>query len=353
MRWSLLVLCSLVTQAHGDPPNAKQFVEQGQQLAGRGKLAEAIAAYEAALVLAPDEPIALAELGLAQFRAKDLAKADATTREAIAHATDPSVRAGALYNLGKIQEAEHDKLAAVASYSESLRARPNGVVREQLATLDHALAATFDPFAPTRMAGPFETIDAFCSAQPVEDRECECDHTQTIAHGAGKPRAPFEQIELIRRTCGGNELAVKIAAGWYVTQLDVASPNFSQGHCGRGEWVFVGVTMHGARAAIEYRTSGRCSHHDQDWGWDERSFVVVGVGRSGAVTASPPITTKLVEWNASAAKPDPQSRTAIMLTVRWAASAFALSGTIATNENVGPTVDAVADRLGVHALVFP
>ena len=290
------------------------------------------------------------------FRAKDLAKADAVTRQAIAHATEPNVRGGALYNLGRIQEAEHDKPAAIASYLESLRARPSHVVREQLATLDHALAATFDPFAPTAMTGPFESIKAFCAAQPItpDDPDCDCDNIEIAKHGAGKLRAPFEHVELIRRTCGDNEIAVKLAAGWYVTSVDLASQRASRAHCGRGDWAFDRVTMHGARAAIEYRTSGVCSHRNEDWGWDERSFVIVGVGASGAASATPPITTKLIEWNATDDKPAKHWETAIATTVRSISDAsFVVSGTIASNQFVGPTKDAVADQLGAHTFEFP
>ena len=64
MRLSLVVLSTLLlSRAHADPPTAKQLLDQGQKLASHGKLAEAIAAYDAALALAPDDPVALAELG--------------------------------------------------------------------------------------------------------------------------------------------------------------------------------------------------------------------------------------------------------------------------------------------------
>ena len=57
----------------------------------------------------------LGELGWTAYLMKDYAKAKDATQKAIAHQPAPNIRGAALYNLGLIDEAQHDTAGAVAA----------------------------------------------------------------------------------------------------------------------------------------------------------------------------------------------------------------------------------------------
>ena len=108
----------------------------------------AIGAFEKAVEAVPDDPAALTELGWTAYLAKDLDKAEAATKRAVASDGAPNIRGAALYNLGLIAEARHDTKGAIAAYIASIKARPHSVVRAALAKLDMAAAA-----APRSLCG--------------------------------------------------------------------------------------------------------------------------------------------------------------------------------------------------------
>ena len=123
-------------KADADQRKCKNLIDDGRNLATANKLPAAIAKLEACIALIPDEPTALGELGFLAFRAKDLDKAERATRQAIASQAAPNLRGAVLYNLGLILEARKDTAGAIVAYSDSLRARPNGVVRAKLRGLN-------------------------------------------------------------------------------------------------------------------------------------------------------------------------------------------------------------------------
>src|SRR5215470_3007299 len=123
---ALAVVVLLTLPALADP---KGLLRKGRDLQGAKKYAEAIAAFEEALKLQPDDPTVLGELGWTAYLMKDYAKAKDATQKAIARQPAPNIRGAALYNLGLIDEAKGDTAGAVTAYTESLRARPNATVR--------------------------------------------------------------------------------------------------------------------------------------------------------------------------------------------------------------------------------
>jgi tetratricopeptide (TPR) repeat protein len=127
--------------------------------------AAAITAFDRALAIYPDDPRALSEKGWSEFFAKNLDAAERDTRDAIARTTDPALLGSSHYNLGRIQEERGEKDQAIASYKESLRVRPNKIVRERLAKLDAAAAAESGSFTAKPLAGPFAGLDKFCAAE--------------------------------------------------------------------------------------------------------------------------------------------------------------------------------------------
>lgn len=60
--------------------------------------------------------------------------------------------AATLYNLGRIEEAEGPKDAAIAALRRSYLEWSSAVVLARLATLDPAAAAALDPFVPVALA---------------------------------------------------------------------------------------------------------------------------------------------------------------------------------------------------------
>jgi tetratricopeptide (TPR) repeat protein len=353
---AVILLVAAGTAAAEDKQKFAVLLEQGQQLAAQGKLAEAIAAYEQALAVIPDEPRALAERGLVELRQKDYKRADATMRMAIAHATDPAIRGGALYNLGLVQEAQGDKAAAKVSYVESLRTRPSHVVRGRLAALDRALAMTFDPFAPKKLAGPFGSIEGLCAATvtPEMPADCSCDEMTKL--GGKKVSGAFAEVQLFQRKCAGTELdiAFRTTAGWWSTTVSTAAPNSSPFHCGHTVFTLGSVVPHGGALAVEYTTSGSCFHRASEWGWEERAFVLAGVGKSTMPSATPAVTLKLLGTDGNTASPKYDKEPTFALQISWGKDgSFDLAGT-ARLLNAEGTGKFEADALlGHHDLLFP
>jgi len=119
----------------GDAPSASQLGAAGRAAVEAGDHAEAIAAFEAALALAPGDGELLGDLGWACFLADRHDDARRHTEAALAVATERP-RVGALrYNLGRISEAEGDRPQAIAHYAASMRAHPTAGVRKRLADL--------------------------------------------------------------------------------------------------------------------------------------------------------------------------------------------------------------------------
>ena len=217
-------------------------VTQGRKLAEQSKYAEAIAAFQSALALAPTTPSALSELGLAHYHLKQYPQAEAALHRALKATTAPAQRGRALYNLGLILEAKGDAKGASAAYKESLSARANQVVLERLRKLDGAAAAAFDPVAPRRFSGPFPTLKDTCAAlndcqqrAAAETSSAGLDYTckskkplLTVA----RPAAPYRAVQLIETICGDDDkergsgdsesrihLLVQSGSGWFATDV--------------------------------------------------------------------------------------------------------------------------------------
>jgi tetratricopeptide (TPR) repeat protein len=104
--------------------------------AKKGKHAAAIAAYDRALAIKPNDQSALTDQGWSAFLLGLLDRAESITRRALAVNGTSRREAAGYYNLGRILEQRGDKPAAVAAYVQSLEWRPTRTVREQLAKLD-------------------------------------------------------------------------------------------------------------------------------------------------------------------------------------------------------------------------
>lgn len=110
-------------------------LEQGRKHSKASAWAEAIEELEAALALVPGDDRALGELSWAAFSSGDHAKAREAALAASRGTTRPNIKAAALYNLGRAEEASGRLAEAKAAYTESIALRPNKVVAGRLAAL--------------------------------------------------------------------------------------------------------------------------------------------------------------------------------------------------------------------------
>jgi len=141
---SFLSLPSLVRAAPAPAPaeaDLKRYeaiMDEGAKAAKKGDNAAAVAAFDRALAIRPNDQAALTDQGWSAFQMHALDRAEAVTRKAIAARGDSRRTAAAQYNLGRILEERGNKAGAVAAYQESIKLRPNRVVSARLAGLDPA-----------------------------------------------------------------------------------------------------------------------------------------------------------------------------------------------------------------------
>jgi Tetratricopeptide repeat len=371
----LLMTLSAVAAAAPDP----KLLAKGRGFELNGKHAEAVAAYEAYLKGAPDDAIGNAELGFAALQAKDLAKAEAATKRAIANAPkgaylhDPNgrTRGAALYNLGLIQQAQNKPKEAATSFKDSQASRASRAVREALQKLDPTLAATADPLAPKRLAGPYKDPDALCRAwlkKVGEDEAATWGEGSSCARPdvikiAGKADALFKDVRAFQfESRSALEIAVKLDDGWYQYEYEQKGDR-NAAHCGGTKFtaaVKMSPTM--PQLLIGY-TAGNdsCDHdgngHSRTWGWSETGVIAIGIGMTGKPFGTPPIVEKLAEWQ----KYDDEK--VLVMTNADAKLAFApdgsldVSGTVQhPNEIESALEDGDLDGeqlLGHHVLLFP
>ncbi len=373
MRWTLVASLTCASLASAEPnPKADELLAKGRAAEAKGKHADAAAALEAAAKLTPDDPAILAELGWVDFELKDLTGAEMNTRGAIGRmplvADDlfrndktNALRGAALYNLGQILEARDNKPGAIVAYSDSLKARPNPVVTARLRVLDAGAADASDQLRPAAMQGPFASVDAFCKkvAAPNtsiggEDADCRCG--QPLANQGAKKLSPgFDDLAVFQRHCCADgadqelDIAVKHGGSWFITAADSGAVNDGSGHCGQADWHFAGVAFQplasgAAIARVEYTSQGSCSHLANEWGWDNRLVVAIGIGPSGTPTATPSIPEKLVDTDGGTAR-KPQ----VTETLAWSKDgSLVITGTLAKTALV-----IGGDVRGAHHLVFP
>jgi Tetratricopeptide repeat len=313
---AFVVAMTAVAAAAPDP----KLLAKGRDLEAKGDHAGAVVAYEQYLEAVPDDAVANAELGFAALQAKELAKAEAATRTAIAHAPkgaylhDPNghARGVALYNLGLIQEAQGKPRDAASSYKESQASRPSRVVREKLQKLDPVVAATADPLVPVRLAGPFKDIRELCRAwlkKVGEDPEStwgeagSCAKPDSIKVASSKLAKPFVELLAFQfESRSALELALRLDDGWYHFEYE-GKGDRSSAHCGGTTFTVKQLPLAATapQLRIEYTSAAKsCEHggngHTRMWGWSEKGIIAIGIGLAGKPLAPPAIVTSLDEW---------------------------------------------------------
>jgi tetratricopeptide (TPR) repeat protein len=215
---ALLLALTAVAAADTAPPKKALTAAETKQLAAalaeahaaekKGNHAAAAAAYERAVAVQPSDGRVLTELGWQLYQAKDAARAEAVTRQAIA-AADGHTGAAALYNLGKILDEKGDKPGAIKAWTESLERRPNHTVMAALTRLDPAAAAAADPLRPRPLDGPFPSLEAWC--EKIKPKNGECPFNGVLSTAFESKGGPWLEMKI-----RSDFLAVRTARGWFI-----------------------------------------------------------------------------------------------------------------------------------------
>lgn len=241
----------------------KQYLNKGRTAAKAAQWPEAIAALNSALAAIPGDDRALAELSFAAMSAGDFDTARKAGRQAVLVATDPKIKAAALYNLGRVEEADAPA-KAIELYRQSLALRPSKIVDKRLADISSRVQFTPDPLPCTKPAAP----DAVCSclnqtAEDLEPGRKECTVTTTAL-------ADFQVASLKTSEIGEEEVYLlgKSDAGWAV--VAVLDTVYNPGAFGISEeWELAEATDQRYGTHSTARFVGHKSRHDSDMGIDE------------------------------------------------------------------------------------
>lgn len=286
MRALALLGCLLVTAAAAAPAAYSLNLKQGRARMRAGDPKGAVAAFRAALVAAPNDEVALSELGAAALQAGDLALADEAARASVAAAQRPELKAASLFNLGRVCEKKADRAGAIDAYRRSLEARPNGTVWRALAALDNKAAAPFDPLRPQAMQGPFASLQAYLDEHEILDARSPALATPRPPYLAARALVSHSEVSI----------AVQLAAGWFVGQVDF----IGAGARHEGELTVLALEakdvlpggapelrIHFVERSSEREPGGSGSDTDASW------LALVGVGPSGRPSVA---GNFLVDW---------------------------------------------------------
>jgi tetratricopeptide (TPR) repeat protein len=184
------------------PTTAAAEVRRGRELVDKGGFAEAVLAFEKAHALAPEDITPLSELGWAAFRAGDAERARWANQQVLAREAEASHKGAALYNLGRIAEAEGQTGQAREHYEESLKVRPNNkVVERRLARLD-------------------VVAEVVCGEPMPQSELCKCLADDL---GDGHPMFGVGEEPIANPACDPSGAAVEGVRVWKVSGIEDAS----------------------------------------------------------------------------------------------------------------------------------
>lgn len=310
-----------------DPEIEKSFLKamaDARALHEKKDYAGAVRGFQGALVIAPDDPRGLSELGWAAFFLNDLDLAEGSTRKAIELAKEPYLKASSYYNLGRIQEERGQKDLAKESYKKSLEFKMNTTVKERLAQIDAALASSFEVLGVRGAAGPRVSLDSYCEGleKKALPEKVRCEGAPQDLGDAFKgpsrvlkPGAPYLAVRVIASARWGDRdeaitreppavgggtteyhLAIRTKAGWFVVERAMTTEN--PGKDGITESVEVkelavrGVVPGGSPfvllRALHYRGDSNMSVNELEESTDE-GLTVCGAGPSGIISCTRPI----------------------------------------------------------------
>jgi tetratricopeptide (TPR) repeat protein len=303
----------------------QKFLNEGRSLHEKKDYAGAVKAFEQALAIAPDDPRALSELGWAAFFAKDLDRAEESTKKAIERATEPYLKASSYYNLGRIREERGDREGAISSYRISLGHRFNPTVKARLAKLDPAAGAALEILGVRPIKGPVVSLEAFCEdvkkralPQPVRCDAGAKDLGEAYRGPSSvpKPAPPYLTVRVIASAMGAGDggeapaigggetsyhLAIRTKVGWFV--MEDAASTYNPGAFGITESVEVkelwlrdalpGGAPELFFRSVHYRGDSNLGVNELEEYVDE-TLLVCGIGPSERPSCTRPIP---VSWS--------------------------------------------------------
>jgi hypothetical protein len=236
-------------------------LEKGRKLSKAGDWAEAIEELEAALDVFPGDDRAMGELSWAAFSSGDHAKAREMAHAAALAATSPKVKAAALYNLGRAEEASGRIAEARTAYTESIALRPNKTVAQRLAALDQSASVAEHPCATPQS----EPLVCECLMKSVTEPDVEPDCTLEPTGNSDFKIATYATSDVGERNV---MVVARQPTGWAVV-AELASV-YNPGMMGISEELTLGEvesTTLGTHTIVEI--GAHKSRSDTDLGIDE------------------------------------------------------------------------------------
>lgn len=317
----------------GNTTSGKSVLQQymaalaaGRRADTGGDLVEARQQFERAVALIPDGGSALSELGWVAYRLKDLAAAERATRAAIAHSTKPSVRAGSLYNLGRILTDQGKKTDAAQAFREAWELGRHPATLSALRAVDPTAAAAAWPLVhvlkgPQPLTG--KTIDgrmrsacrsqltAFVNQNPASDAPLTLERLGEADESLGT-RILCDQQVMKLPSGGGIEQVLLVSAGFKSNHYVLSTIGMwvqtkegwfveSLGHGEQWKWwggtaAFQRTQVVGSYLKVETSASdwesGNGNNVDgaeEDHYSSERYAYILGVGKSGRPSLTSPI----------------------------------------------------------------
>jgi hypothetical protein len=271
----------------------KQQLSAGRKAAKAAKWADAITAFEAALVAIPGDDRALGELSWAAFSAGDFAKARTSGKASVLGSTDPKIKAASLYNLGRVEEADGKLPAAALLYKQSLALRDNKTVKARLDALGKDAPLADEPL-PCGTPMPEAELCKCLSATTAADLDNPDDAACALAPaGVDGFQVATYTVSSMREE--QNALVAKQAGGWTVVAF--LAYVYNPGMMGINEEWSLGKPVEetiGGHQVVRF--TSKKSRSDSDLGIDEvetedTESLVVCVRGSGTTPTTCPIDT--------------------------------------------------------------
>jgi tetratricopeptide (TPR) repeat protein len=270
------------------PPVAYfKALRKGRKQARSRDYAGAVAAFEEALGLWPDDPVVLSELSWVAFLTGEHDRAIELGTRSVDKARRPSIKAASLYNLGRAFEAKGVNESAIISYQNSLLLRPNQIVTDRLSALLGKKVA--GGYAPVVLAGP-TTLPDVCKQVAIDD--CE---TAKVSKELAQVMAPYKQVAGLDVPADGGQtcvLGLHLEPGWFVATryLDCREDNGEQSI----DSIQLIAQDEGAPLVRFDYTASLSSRVAQ---YDDSYSVICGVGASKVPSCTPAIHRRNYSWD--------------------------------------------------------
>jgi tetratricopeptide (TPR) repeat protein len=209
-----------------DATRAQVALRNGRALDQKGDLAGALAAFESASKLAPEDTAILSELGWALYRNKDLERAASLTEDAVSRSVEPRLKAASLYNLGRIREAQGRPSEAIRAYVESYAKRKTTEARERLV----GLVPRPEPIV-TKPMTRVRDLQEFCKQEEARSELCkpgerdqDARFTCRMSGKLATTQPPYQGVQIWTTSCSvstdssrDDAVALQVGGQWFVS----------------------------------------------------------------------------------------------------------------------------------------